>query len=109
MGSAATEDRLYVVAVGIEHEGSVVAGRVTGGGVAKPGRAVIGPARLQGGRVEGVDLSAAPGGEGCMLPRAMGVKTVNPEHWVIDTITDAPSFAGVCMTRRRPSAPRAAS
>src|ERR1700686_2634556 len=85
MGSAAAEDRLYVVAVGIEHEGGVVAGRL----FAKPGRAVIGPARLQGGRVKGVDLSAAPGREGRMLPRVMGVKAVDPEHWVVDTITDA--------------------
>src|SRR3546814_18416682 len=54
--SAGSEHRLHVVAVRIEHEGGVVARRVTLGGVAKPGRAVIGPARLQGCRVEGVDL-----------------------------------------------------
>src|SRR5450432_1757057 len=89
MGSAAAEDRLYVVAVRIEHESSVVARRVTFGGVAKPGRAVIGPAGLQRVGVEGVDLSAVTGREGRMLLHAMGVKAINPEDRVIDTIADA--------------------
>src|SRR5882757_9591980 len=48
------EDRLHVVAVRIEHEGGVVARRVTFGGVAKTRRPIVGPACLQSGRVEGV-------------------------------------------------------
>jgi len=67
------EDRLYVVAIRIEHEGGVVAWP------AKTGRTVIGPALLQGGRVEGVDHSSVSGRERCMLPHAMWVKAVNPE------------------------------
>jgi hypothetical protein len=39
--------------------------------------------------VEGVDLGAVPGREGRMLLHAMGVKAVNPEHRVINTIADA--------------------
>ena len=79
------EDRLYVIAVRIVHEGGVIARRVTFGGFTKPGRAVIGPTRLQGGRVEGVDLGAAPGREGRMLLHAIWVKAVNPENRIIDT------------------------
>jgi hypothetical protein len=62
-------ERPHVVAVRIEHEGGIVARWVTCRRVAKPGRTVIGPAGLQGGRVEGVDLGAASGREGGMLPR----------------------------------------
>ena len=40
------EDRLHVVTVCIEHEGSVVARRIALGGVAKPGRAIINPTGL---------------------------------------------------------------
>jgi hypothetical protein len=39
--------------------------------------------------VEGLDLGAAPGREGRMLLHAMGVKAVDPEDRVIDTIADA--------------------
>ena len=83
------EDRLHIVAVQIEHEGGIVARRVTYGGVAKPGPPVVDPARLDGGRVEGVNLGAVPGREGRMLLHSMWVKAVNPENRVIDTIADA--------------------
>ena len=77
------EYRLHVVAIRIEHEGGVVAWP------AKTGRTVIGPAPLQGGRVEGVDLSSVSGRERCVLSHAMWVKAINPEDGVIDTITNA--------------------
>ena len=77
------EDRLYVVAIRVEHEGGVVARP------AKTGRTVIGPAPLQGGRVEGVDLGAVSGREGSVLPHTMWVKAINPEDGVIDTVTDS--------------------
>jgi hypothetical protein len=44
--STAAKDRLYVVAVRIEHEGGVITWRETFGDVAKSGPPVIGPARL---------------------------------------------------------------
>jgi hypothetical protein len=87
--SGAAEDRLYVIAVRIEHEGGIVARRITFGGVAKPRWAIIGPVRLQGGRVKGVDLATVPGHEGCMLLHAMWVEAVDPEDRVIDTLADA--------------------
>jgi hypothetical protein len=87
--SAAAENRLYVVAVRIEHEGGVVARRIAFGSIAKPRRAVIGPACLHSSRMEGIDLGAVPGREGRMLLHAMWVKTVNPENRVIDTIANA--------------------
>ena len=76
------EDCLYV-AIRVEHEGGVVARP------AKTGRTVIGPAPLQGGRVEGVDLGAVSGREGSVLPHTMWVKAINPEDGVIDTVTDS--------------------
>jgi len=77
------EDRLYVIAIRVEHEGGVVAWP------AKTERTVIGPAPLQGGRAEGVDLRAVSGREGCVLPHTMWVKAINPEDGVIDTVTDS--------------------
>jgi len=82
-GTSPAEDRLYVVAIRVQYEGGVVA-RPT-----KTGRTIIGPAFLQGGRVEGVDVSAVSGREGCVLLHAMWVKAVNPKDGVIDTVTDA--------------------
>jgi MFS family permease len=64
----------HVVSVRIKHEGGIVAGRVTFGDVAKPGWPVVGPTRLQGGRVEGVNLGAALGCEGRVLFHAVWVK-----------------------------------
>jgi hypothetical protein len=83
------EDRLHIVAVGVEHEGGVVAWRITFGGVAKPRRSVVDPAGLDGGRVEGVNLRAVPGREGRVLLRSMGMKAVDPENRVIGAIADA--------------------
>ena len=80
--SGAAEDRLYVIAVRIEHEGGIVARRITFGGATKPRRAIIGPARLQGGRAKGVDLGTVPGHEGRMLLHVMWVKAVDPEDRV---------------------------
>jgi len=57
--------------------------------VAKSGWTVVGPACLKGSRVESIDLGAAFGGEGRMLFHAVGVKAVNPENRVIDTVADA--------------------
>jgi len=42
--SPSAEDRFHIVAVGIEHEGGVVARRVTLGSVANTGRAIVGAA-----------------------------------------------------------------
>lgn len=71
------------------NEGGVVAWWIAFGGVAKTGRAVVGPARLQGGRVEGVDRGAISGREGRVLLRAMRVEAINPENRVIEAIADA--------------------
>ena len=81
------------------------------GGIAKPRRPLSVPPCLHGGRMEGVDFGAALGRECHMLLRAVRVKAVNPENKEIHTIADAigPVVSGSCMTRRRPSAPRAAS
>jgi hypothetical protein len=67
--------------------------------------------RLPSGRMEGVDLGAVLGRECRMLLHAVRVKAVNPENREIHTIADAigPVVLGSCMTRRTPSAPRAAS
>ena len=77
--SAAAEDRLHVVAIRIEDEGGVVARRITARGVAKPGRAVVGPAGAQRVLVEGVHLGATLGDERRVLLDAVRVKAVDPE------------------------------
>jgi hypothetical protein len=87
--SVPTENSLYVIAVRIEYEGRVVTLRVTVGWIAKPRRTIIGSARLERGRIKGVDLGAALSSEGRMLPHTVGMKAVNPEDRVLDTIADA--------------------
>src|SRR5690242_6378503 len=87
--SVAAEDRLNIVAIRIEHEGGVIARRVALGGIAKSRWAIISPACLHGGLVEGVDFGAVPGRERRMLLHAVWVKAVNPENREIDTIADA--------------------
>jgi hypothetical protein len=87
--STATKDRLNVVAIRIEHEGSIVARRVTLSGIAKPRRAVVSPTCLHGGRVEGVNFGTVPGGKRRMLLHAVWMKAVNPENREINTIANA--------------------
>jgi hypothetical protein len=87
--SAAAENRLYVVAVWIENEGSVIARWIAFGGIAEIRATVIGPTGLQGSRVEGVDGGAIFGYEGRVLFHAMRMESVNPENRVIDAIADA--------------------
>jgi hypothetical protein len=87
--SSFPKNRFHVVAVRIEHEGGVIPRRVTEGRVTKSWRAVISSACPQSRRIKRVDFGAAFGGEGSMLLHAMGVKAVNPENRVIETIADA--------------------
>src|SRR5215469_18026220 len=87
--TSAAEDRLQVVAVWIQNEGGVVAGRITSGRVAQPRWTVVGPARLKGRRVESVNFCAAFCCESSMLSHAMGVVAVNPEHRIVDPIAYA--------------------
>jgi hypothetical protein len=82
-------NRLYVVTIRIEYECRVVAWWITFGGVAKPRCPIVYPARLQGGRVESIDLGAALGCERRMLLHAVWVKAVDPENRVIDSIANA--------------------
>jgi hypothetical protein len=79
----------YFVAVWVVDEGCVVARRITFGGVAKPARAVIGPAGLHGGRVESIDLAAALGHQSDVLLHAVWVKAVNPENRAIDAVANS--------------------
>ena len=50
--------------------------------------AVVDPAGLQGGRVEGVDLCSAFGSEGSMLFNGMRMKAIDPEHRMVQAVTD---------------------
>src|SRR6516164_2779931 len=87
--SALAEDRFHVVAIRVDHERGIVAGRVATGGIPKSGRAVIDAAGFERGRMKRVDLGATPGGESGVLLHTMRVKPVNPEDRVIDAVADA--------------------
>src|SRR5262249_37672913 len=69
-------------------KGGVVARRIAFGGVAQSRLAVVDPASLHGGCVEGVDLGATLGCKGRVLLHARRVKTVDPEHRVVDAVSD---------------------
>jgi len=86
IGSASSENPLYVVAIRIENEGGVVPWRIACVGVAKPRRTIVCATRFQGGRVKGVDLFTALCCEGSMLLHAVRVKAVNPEHGIDDSV-----------------------
>jgi hypothetical protein len=85
--------RLHVVAVCIEHEGSVVTRRITLGGVAKPGRAIINPTCLKGGRVKRVHLGAASRRKSGVLLRTVWVEAVDPEDGTFGAIPITASAA----------------
>jgi hypothetical protein len=86
--SSSAEDSLYVIAVRIEHEGRVVTLRKTFCGIAKARPAIIGSTCFEGRRVKGVDLGAVPGSECRMLLHAVGMKAIDPENRILDTIAD---------------------
>src|SRR5215469_1973739 len=88
-GSALAENRFHVVAIRVDHERGIVAGRVATGGIPKSGWTVIDSAGFERGRIKRVDLSATPGGEGGVLLHTMRVKAVDPENRVIDAVPDA--------------------
>src|SRR5918998_1873747 len=83
------EDRLYVVAVRIQHEGCVIPGRVAP--LAQARCSVVGAPRPQGGGVEGLDLGPALGCEGDMLTDRMRVEAIDPEDRVIHSVADSVS------------------
>src|SRR5690606_10965800 len=69
-------DRLDIVAVRIEHEGTVVIGVIMR---AKAGRAIVGAAGRQRGGIEGVDLGVAGGSDGVVATGAGGQGVAQPE------------------------------
>src|SRR5215210_5701851 len=87
--SSFTEDRFYVVAVRIQHEGCVIPGRVAP--LAQARRPVVGAPRPQGGGVKRLDLRPALGREGDMLTDRRRVEAIDPEDRVICSIADSVS------------------
>src|SRR5271156_990338 len=85
---APAANSLHVVALGIEYEGGVVAGRVAFGGVAEPGRAVVRASRFERGGMEGVDLGGVLRDEGGVVPHAVRVKPVDPEDRIVDSVAN---------------------
>jgi hypothetical protein len=105
VGEGAAEDRLDVVTIWIEHKCSVVIRP------AQTWRSVFGSACFEGGGVECIDLGSSLGRKGGMLFDGVWVISIDPEDRIIETVADAVSsrVVGICITRRIPSAPKAAS
>src|ERR1019366_2743094 len=82
-GSFATEDRLDVVTIWIEHERGVIIRP------SQAGRSVFGRTCLEGGRMKCVDLLPAFGREGVMLLYGVRVESIDPEDRKLETVANA--------------------
>jgi hypothetical protein len=100
--SATTEDRLHVVTVRIKHEGGVVDRRRLI--LARARCTVIGSTSLQGGSVESIDFGLALGNKGCVLFDGVWMVTINPEDWVLYTVSDRVSPRILGQLHRPPHA-----
>ena len=61
--------------------------------------------------MESIDFGLGLGDKGCVLFDGVWMVTINPEDWIVYTVSDriSPRILGHCITRRMPSAPKAAS
>ena len=81
--SVATEDRLDVVTIRIEHKRSIIL---------RPSQArgpIIRPTPIESGSVEGIDLSSTFRRKGGVLSHGVRMETINPEDGKADSVTDA--------------------
>jgi hypothetical protein len=79
-----SEHRFDIVAVWIENECGIVAGRMAAGSQAGP--AIVDPAREKCCLMKGINLLPASGTKRCMLLNAMGMENIDPEQGVVDAV-----------------------
>jgi hypothetical protein len=89
LGLPAAEDGLDVVAIRIEHEGSVVVWRRLT--LSRTRWTIVCATRSDRGGIECIDLGSASRHERGMLSDACGVEPVNPEDWIFEAVSDSVS------------------